>query len=286
MHGVSLENSTGGQSVWFRPIRLWNRVFYMNQPPPSYNQPSDLEGGLDNIRVVLSHTSHPGNIGAAARAMKTMGLSRLSLVSPKSFPHDEAIARSAGAEDILAGAAVCCSLDEALEGCVYAVALSARHRNLGPRPLQAREAAPEILDLAADGEVALVFGNETSGLSNDEVQRCQRTVFIPANPDYTSLNLGAAVQVLCYELRMAAFAGQPPVVTKAVPFASPLATHGDVERFYSHLERIMVATGFLDPEQPKRLMSKLRRLFARTDLERDEINILRGILDAVEKKIG
>lgn len=259
----------------------------MNQPPASHPRSPELERpALDRIRVVLSHTSHPGNIGAAARAMKTMGVSRLTLVNPKSFPHDEAIARSAGADDILANATVCRSLGEALDGCLYAVAVSARHRNLGPKPMNARDAAPEILNLAADGEVALVFGNETSGLSNDEVQRCQRTVFIPANPDYTSLNLGAAVQLLCYELRMAAFIGQPPVVTKVVPFASPLATNGDVERLYAHLERVMVRTGFLDPANPKRLMPKLRRLFGRAELERDEINILRGILDAVEKKIG
>ena len=164
--------------------------------------------------------------------------------------------------------------------------MSARHRSLGPKPLQAREAAPDILNLALGGDVALVFGNETSGLSNEEVQRCQRTVFIPANPDYTSLNLGAAVQLLCYEMRMAAFAGRPPVVTKAVPFASPLATNDDIERLYAHLERVMVTTGFLDPDHPKRLMPKLRRLFGRSELERDEISILRGILDAVEKKIG
>lgn len=221
--------------------------------------------------------------------MKTMGLSRLTLVNPKHFPSDEAIARAAGAEDILVNAVVCDSLDAALSGAVFTAALSARHRNLGPAPLPAREAAPELLSLLAQtpvGDVALLFGNETAGLSNEEVQRCQRTVFIPANPEYTSLNLGAAVQLLCYELRLAAFDGRPPVVTKAVPFASPLATNDDVERFYAHLERVMVASGFLDPRQPKRLLPKLRRLFGRAELERDEINILRGILDAVERSPG
>ncbi len=239
---------------------------------------------LDKIRIVLSHTSHPGNIGAAARAMKTMGLSRLFLVNPKSFPHSDAIARSAGAEDVLLNARVCVSLDEALCGVSLAVAISARHRNLGPEPLSAREAAPIVLTTA--GEVALVFGNETAGLSNIEVQRCQRSAFIPAHPEYTSLNLGAAVQVLCYELRLAAFSGHPPVASKAVPFSSPPATNDAVERFYTHLESVMLNTGFLDPQQPKRLMSKLRRLFARSQLERDEINILRGILDAVDRTIG
>ena len=240
---------------------------------------------LENIRIVLSHTSHPGNIGAAARAMKTMGLSHLTLVNPKKFPHNEAVARAAGAEDLLVNAKICSSLNEALADTVFALAISARHRNLGPEPIQARVAAAEVLALAEKGVVALVFGNETSGLSNEEVQHCQRTVFIPASTEYTSLNLGSAVQILCYELRLAAFGGHPPVQTKAVPFASPLATNDDVERFYTHLESVMVTTGFLDPQQPKRLMSKLRRLFGRSDLERDEINILRGILDAVEKKI-
>ena len=240
---------------------------------------------LGRVRIVLSHTSHPGNIGAAARAMKTMGLSRLVLVNPKRCPDPEAVSRAVGADDVLDRAVVCSSLDEALSGCVFALAASARHRSLGPEPMQAREAAPVVLSRAAEGDVALVFGNETAGLSNAEVQRCQATAFIPANPEYTSLNLGAAVQLLCYELRLAAFAGRPPVITKTIPFASPLATNDDVERFYAHLERVMIATEFLDPNQPKRLMPKLRRLFGRSELERDEINILRGVLDAVEKKI-
>ena len=241
---------------------------------------------LGRVRIVLSHTSHPGNIGAAARAMKTMGLSRLVLVNPKRFPDPEAVSRAVGADDVLDRAVVCSSLDEALSGCVFALAASARHRSLGPEPMQAREAAPVVLSRAAEGDVALVFGNETAGLSNAEVQRCQATAFIPANPEYTSLNLGAAVQLLCYELRLAAFGGRPPVITKTIPFASPLATNDDVERFYAHLERVMIATEFLDPTQPKRLMPKLRRLFGRSELERDEINILRGVLDAVEKRIG
>ena len=239
---------------------------------------------LDRIRVVLAKPSHPGNIGAAARAMKTMGLSHLVLVNPSRFPDPEAVARAAGAEDVLVNCTVCDSLDEALSGTVLAVAMSARHRNLGPEPLQAREGAQLVCGQAQSGDVALVFGNETMGLSNEEVLRCQRNVFIPANPDYTSLNLGAAVQVMCYELRMAAFAERPPVVTRAVPFESPPATHDDIERLYQHLESVMVETGFHDPQRPKRLMPKLRRLFSRAALERDEINILRGILDAVQKR--
>ena len=253
-------------------------------PLPSSTQRNDQ---LSRIRIVLSRTSHPGNIGAAARAMKTMGLSRLYLIEPKRFPDAEALARAAGADDVLADSAVCTSLDEALAGTVFAVALTARHRNLGPERLQIREAAPLILDkvAAGSGEVALVFGNETAGLSNDDVQRCQRTAFIPADPGYTSLNLAAAVQVACYELRMAAHAERPMEVTKTIPFNSPPASDEDVERYYKHLERIMVDTGFLDPNQPKRLMAKIRRLYGRAALERDEINILRGVLDAVEKRL-
>jgi tRNA/rRNA methyltransferase len=258
----------------------------MNQTETTPSPFLSSDKRLEKIRIVLSHTSHPGNIGAVARAMKTMGLSRLTLVNPKSFPDDEAHRRAVGADDILQQATVCESLDAALADTVAALAVSARHRNLGPAPRSVREAAPEVLALTVSGEVALVFGNETAGLSNAEVQRCQRTVFIPANPEYTSLNLAAAVQLICYELRQAAFAGSPPVFTKTIPFVSPRATNDEVERFHAHLERVMIATGFLDPQQPKRLMPKLRRLFARTELERDEINILRGILDAVEKRIG
>ena len=264
----------------------------MNPPSASLSPSSPLVGAaaLDRVRVVLSLTSHPGNIGAAARAMKTMGLTRLVLVSPRSYPHDEAAraeaeARAAGADDLLRAATLCTSLDEALQGCIYAVALAARVRNLGPGPLTARQAASEIVAQAAEGDVALVFGNETAGLSNEDVQRCQRAVLIPANPEYSSLNLGSAVQLLCYELRMAAFEAAPPVVTKAVPFASPPATHDDLERFYAHLERVMVSSGFHDPARPKRLMPKLRRLFGRSALERDDINILRGVLDAVERSM-
>ncbi len=239
---------------------------------------------LERIRVVLSHTSHPGNIGAAARAMKTMGLARLLLVNPKRFPDEEAFVRAAGADDLLATARVCSSVDEALADTRFACAVTARQRNLGPPPLAARAAATEILARTGDGEVALLFGNESAGLSNVEVQRCQRTVFIPANPDYGSLNLAAAVQVLAYELRLAAFANDPPACSRTVAFASPPASHQDIERFYQHLERVMVRSGFLDPQRPRRLLPKLRRLFGRAALERDEINILRGLLDAVERQ--
>ena len=218
--------------------------------------------------------------------MKTMGLARLVLVNPKHFPDAEAVARAVGADDILARAEVCTTLDAALADTVYAYAISARQRSLGPAALPARQAAGDMLARTRTGEVALLFGNETAGLSNAEVQRCQRTVFIPAHPEYTSLNLAAAVQLLCYELRLAAFDGSPPVLTRALPFASPPAANQDVEFFFAHLERVMVGSGFLDPQRPRRLLPKLRRLFGRAELERDEINILRGLLDAVERQLA
>ena len=242
---------------------------------------------LARVRIVLSHPSHPGNIGAAARAMKTMGLSRLALVNPMAFPDAAATARAAGADDVLRDCRVCRSLDEALNGTVLSVALSARQRDLGPASLPVREAVALLLEKAASGDVALVFGNETRGLPNEEVQRCQHIVAIPANPDYSSLNLGAAVQVLCYELRQGiggdSLAGRSAI--PVTPFASPPATHEEIERFYEHLRSVMIRTGFHDPERPKRLMPKLRRLFGRVALEKDEINILRGILDAVDRKV-
>ena len=215
--------------------------------------------------------------------MKTMGLSRLYLVQPKRFPDDEALARAAGADDLLSQAHCCATVDQALHDVRFACAVTARQRHLGPPTRPAREAALELLARTADGEVALLFGNESAGLSNHEVQRCQQTLFIPADPAYSSLNLAAAVQVLCYELRLAAFGGTPPVPSSTVPFSSPPASHQDIERFYEHLQRVMVGSGFLDPQRPRRLLPILRRLFARAELESDEIDILRGLLDAIEK---
>jgi len=242
---------------------------------------------LSRIRVVLCRPSHPGNIGAAARAMKTMGLSSLYLVEPKQFPDPEADTRATGAVDVLAAAKVVSSLGDALAGASFAVALSARQRDIGPVLGAPRETVGRLLAEAADGEVALVFGNETVGLSNEEILHCQAAVTIPTNPNFSSLNLGSAVQVLCYECRMTAFAERPPVVDPVTtPFASPAATNDEVEGLYAHLERVMTDTGFFNPDQPGRLLPKLRRLFGRARLERDEINILRGILASTQVKTG
>jgi tRNA/rRNA methyltransferase len=234
---------------------------------------------LARIRIVLVRTSHPGNIGAAARAMKTMGLERLYLVAPRAFPDPVAHARASGADDVLARACVVGSLDEALSGTVLSAALTARRREWSVPVRFAREAAAELVAVAARGDVALVFGTETSGLTNDEVALCTMPVSIPANPAFSSLNLGAAVQLLCYELRMAALVPQPPV--QALPDA---ATFDEIEGFHRHLERAMITSGFYDPGNPKRLLPRVRRLFGRIRLEREEINILRGILSALERK--
>lgn len=234
---------------------------------------------LNKIRIVLSHTSHPGNIGAAARAMKTMGLERLYLVNPKSFPDPVADARAAGAVDVLQNAQVCSTLDEALTGTVLAVAVTARRRDLSHEMLSARQAASRMIESAPSGEVALLFGTEMSGLSNAELDKCQMLATIPANPEFTSLNLASAVQILAYELRMAYLDEDELVPAKA----NETASFEDVERFYQHLEQTMIATNFLDPAAPGRLMQRIRRLFARARPEKEEVSILRGILTSVDK---
>jgi tRNA/rRNA methyltransferase len=236
----------------------------------------DRATALTRARVVLVRTTHPGNIGASARAMKTMGLGRLVLVDPRRFPDPQAEAMATGADDVLAAAEVRATLDEALAGTTLAIAVTARRRELSPLALDARDAAAlAVAESARGGEVALVFGTEMSGLANDEVIRCQRVAHIATSPDYSSLNLAAAVQVMAYEVRMAA-AG--PVVAANERFDA--ATFEDIEGFYAHLERNLVASGFLDPANPGRLLERLRRLFGRTRLEREEIRLLRGILTA------
>ncbi len=237
--------------------------------------PGQTQNLLSHIRIVLCRPSHPGNIGAAARAMKTMGLSQLYLVSPKKFPHADAEAMASGAVDLLASAQVCASLEEALSGCVLAIGTSTRQRDLQTALLTPAEAAGQALAEAQGGRVAMVFGNETFGLSKEELARCQALMTIPANPEYSSLNLGAAVQVMAYELRRTAFQES---------FAQPeldAADLAEVERFYAHLEETLIRIGFLNLASPKRLMPKLRRLFSRTRLQKEEINILRGMLSAI-----
>jgi tRNA/rRNA methyltransferase len=242
--------------------------------------PDDIASGpslLARVRVVLCQPSHPGNIGACARAMKTMGLQPLFLVQPKHFPHPEAQAMASRATDILESARVCATLDEALAGTVFAAAATARSRDLSHAVLTPREAAAHLIHEAQHGAVALVMGPEKYGLTMEQVNRCRVIVNIPANPDYSSLNLASAVQLLAYELRLAVL--QPDA---GVGKSHPAAVHEDMELFYAHLEQTMVDIGFLNPDAPKRLMQRMRRLFERARVEREELNILRGVLAAAQ----
>jgi tRNA/rRNA methyltransferase len=239
-----------------------------------------MNDALTRARIVLCRTSHPGNIGAAARALKTMGLERLCLVAPRAFPHPDATARASGAGDVLDAAVVVPTLADALQDTVLAVAFTARRRELAAPMRWLRDAAAEAAAAAAHGEVALVFGAEAAGLSNEELALCHMPAMIPANPEYASLNLAAAVQLACYELRLASAGGAAPDAAAAVP-----ASFDEVEALLAHLQRGMIATGFLDPARPGRLMPRLRRLFGRSRLEREEVNILRGMLRALRPDI-
>ena len=236
---------------------------------------------LDRVRVVLVAPSHPGNVGASARAMLAMGLSRLALVAPTRFPDHEATRRATGATAVLDAARVVDSLDEALEGVSCSVGYTSRPREFAGVVVSAREAAALAIASARAGrESALVFGTEMSGLSNDDLARCTAVATIPANPAFASLNLAAAVQVAAYEARVAS---QGDAAWQAPRFAP--ATHDEIERLHEHAERTFVAMRFLHPEMPRRLMPRLRRLFARAGLEKEEVSILRGILARVDQLI-
>lgn len=232
---------------------------------------------LDNIRIVLVETSHSGNLGSAARAMKTMGLSTLYLVTPHCQIDDQARALASGAVDVLEAARHCATLDEALHGVVLAAACTSRRRDLPHPAFTPRQAAPELIHMARDGAVALVFGSETFGLSNEQLMKCRWLLNIPANPDYMSLNLASAVQVCAYELRC-----QTDDTVIPLP-AFDAAPHQDIEAFHEALEGTLVSLGFLDPKMPKRLMPRLRRFFARAGLEKEELAIWRGVLSAIDK---
>ncbi|GKX51341.1 tRNA (cytosine(32)/uridine(32)-2'-O)-methyltransferase TrmJ [Budvicia aquatica] len=243
---------------------------------------SQIITGLDNIRIVLVETSHTGNMGSTARAMKTMGLTNLYLVNPLVRPDSQAIALAAGASDIIGKASIVDTLDEALVGCRLVVGTSARSRTLQWPMLEPRECGVKMTQEAAQAPVALVFGRERVGLTNDELQKCHYHVAIPANPDYSSLNLAMAVQILAYEIRVAWLDQQAnhaePQPTEAEVY--PLAE--DLERFYQHLETVLLDIGFIRASHPGQVMNKLRRLINRSRPESQEINILRGILSAID----
>jgi TrmH family RNA methyltransferase len=242
---------------------------------------STTDDALARVRIVLVATTHPGNIGAAARAMLTMGLTRLVLVSPRLFPDEQATSRAAGADAVLESATVVATLEEAVRDCAWVVASSARPRHLGDEPLQPTDAATQLIEAGQTGEVALVFGAERTGLTNEELDLCHAHTRVPANPGYSSLNLAAAVQLYAWELRKAAVAVPRVSPKDGHPWYQP-PSHEQVENLYAHLERVLLSTGFLDPENPRLLMRRLRQLINRARPDLNEVNILRGILTSVE----
>lgn len=233
---------------------------------------------VSRIRIVLVGTQHPGNIGAAARAMKTMGLSRLSLVAPQRYPHADAEAMAAGAADVLAAASRHETLAEAVADCRWVAGCTARDRRIALEQLSPREAAPRALVQAAHGEVALVFGRERTGLENHELQLCHAAVHIPADPGYSSLNLAQAVQVLAYELRVAQLERAPPPAPAPDARVEPAASHAEMEGFFGQLAETLDAIDFHKGRTPEAAMHKLRRLFLRAQPDAREVRLLRGVL--------
>lgn len=238
---------------------------------------------LRRIRIVLIGTTHPGNIGAVARAMKNMCLQRLVLVKPKSFPSAEATARAAGAGGLLADALVCDTLEQAIRGCTLVVGASARLRSVGWPLLEPRACAARVLEeCREDADVALLFGRESSGLSNAELDRCHYLVHIPANPDFPSLNLSQAVQIIGYELYVTGPAARQTQAIEGEGERRDPVSADIMEGFFTHLRQTMQDIGFSNPDQSVKLQRRLRRLFLRARPDRDEINILRGLLSAAQ----
>jgi tRNA (cytidine32/uridine32-2'-O)-methyltransferase len=236
---------------------------------------------LSQIRIVLANTTDPGNIGATARAMKTMGLKQLYLVEPKSFPHVNASVRASNAIDVLAEAIVVDDLAVALQDCHLVFGTSTRIRELNWVSLTARAAAEKVA-IKSKQKIAIVFGRERCGLTNKELQQCHFQINIPANPDYSSLNLAAAVQIVCYELRMAFLLQENKIEEKAIL----LADVQQQEYFYQHLQDMLNKIEFLKPLRSQQIMDRLRRLFSRSELDETEVKILRGILSTIEKKLA
>lgn len=230
------------------------------------------------IRIILVGTTHPGNIGAVARAMKNMGLSELMLVQPRFFPHDEANARASGAEDVLDAARVVTTLEEAISECTFVAGASARSRSIDWPGMAPRECAALLVAQSANNTVAAVFGPEKSGLTNEHLDLCNTLLSIPTDPVFSSLNLAMAVQILTYEIRLAGMQAPEP---QREP-ESPPATAAELEFFYEHLEQVLRTSGFLDPDKPRLLMRRLRRLLVKAEPDKNEINILRGMLRALD----
>ncbi|MGR9044313.1 MAG: RNA methyltransferase [Gammaproteobacteria bacterium] len=231
---------------------------------------------LSNIKIVLVETTHPGNIGAVARAMKNMNMTNLTLVAPKIFPHAEATARASGADDVLASAVVCQSLAEAVADCSIVLGASARCRTISWPEITPRECADWLKVEALNSKAAILFGRENSGLMNHELDLCQYLLRIPCNAEFSSLNLAAAVQVVCYELFVAS--GQNYEVVAGDKGEEMPATAAQMEQFYVHLSEALTDIGFMHPDKSKSIMRRLRRVYNRARLDGKEIDILRGIL--------
>ncbi|WP_377701135.1 RNA methyltransferase [Pseudoduganella sp. UC29_71] len=251
-------------------------------------QPENTATLFQRLRIILVETSRPGNIGSVARAMKTMGFGELVLVTPRfegMLEHEEAVAFASGAQDILASARIVGSMAEALEGINFAAAVSARLREYSPPVLAPRQFAEQAA-AGAELNAALIFGNERFGLPNEIVEKCNALINIPANPDYSSLNLAQAAQVLVYECRMAALAAAEaaPSAETGIGFQGEAASLAQIDGMYAHLEQALVAIGFLDANNPRKLMPRLKRMFSRTQLETEEVNILRGIARKITDK--
>lgn len=237
---------------------------------------------FENIRIVMVETSHAGNIGAAARAMKTMFLSNLALVKPRNFPSDEATARASGAGDLLEAAMVVESVEEAIAGCDLVIGASARVRTLDWPQLDGRACAELVQGRSQQGKVAILFGREDSGLTNEEMAYCHYLLHFPTNPDYSSLNVAAAVQIICYELMMQGRLNEEQQQEKRDPL-SEYAASEELEGMFNHMEEALKEIEFLQPENPRQMMLRLRRLFNRAQLEVREVNILRGIFKAAQR---
>lgn len=235
---------------------------------------------LENIRIVLINTFHPGNIGAAARAMKNMGLSQLYLVDPRVFPDEEADSRAAGAKDLLEHAVVVSTMDEAIADCQLVIGTSARNRTFDLPIFDAHDCAKKIVGEAQLGKVAIVFGRETMGLHNSELQKCNYHVYIPANPEYPVLNVSAAIQLVCYEIWQAHSKQDYEEQEQSYPLTR------DMELFYEHLENALRGTNFIIPQHQGKVMDKLRRYFNRSRPERTELNMLRGILTSIDETVA
>lgn len=243
------------------------------------------EAHQSNIKIVLVNTAHPGNIGGAARAMKNMGLAELCLVEPREYPAPRAVWRAAGAREVLTNATVVDSVDEAIADCSLVIGTSARERRI-PWPLiNPRECGERVWAEAQHHKVALLFGREDRGLTNDELQKCHYHVHIPSNPEYSSLNLATAVQVLAYEVRMASLADEKGQIPELGEWDQPLVNSEDLENFHNHLAETMADLDFYDPKNPKQLLTRMRRLFNRLRMDQMEVSILRGLLSAVQRRV-